>query len=139
MKIVIFTSITGHKSLAEAAKSFLENLPGVEIKIIDLMNDKFWNLYKFSYRFAPFFTKIPFELSKNEIICEMVKNYFITKYRKKILDVLSKEKPDVVITTYFGYIPILDEIKDISNFYFINLISDPVTIHPLLFSIKADY
>jgi processive 1,2-diacylglycerol beta-glucosyltransferase len=139
-KILIFTAITGHMSLAQAAKSFLEELPNADIKIVNLIEDKFaWGFYKVSYRFLPFLTKIPYEISKNENVAEMVKNYFISRYRKKILNVLKSEKPDVVITTYFGYIPILDEIKPIAKFGFINIISDPVTIHPLIFSKEADY
>ncbi|MEM5799403.1 MAG: glycosyltransferase [Candidatus Aenigmatarchaeota archaeon] len=139
-KILIFTAITGHTSLAKAAKSFLDDLPNTEIKIVNLMEDKLtWGFYRISYRFMPFLTKIPYEISKNKGILEIIKNYFVTKYRKKILNILKKEKPDVVITTYFGYIPILDEIKPISKFHFINIISDPVTIHPLIFSREADY
>ncbi|MBU5688032.1 MAG: hypothetical protein KQA41_03280 [Candidatus Aenigmarchaeota archaeon] len=139
-KIVIFTAITGHMSLAQAAKSFLEDLPNSEIKIINLIEDRFaWGFYKVSYRFMPFLSKIPYEITKNNNMAEMIRSYFITKYRKKILNVLKNEKPDVVITTYFGYIPVLDEIKPISNFGFINIISDPVTIHPLIFSREADY
>ncbi len=139
-KIVIFTSITGHMSLAQAAKSFLEELPDTEIKIINLIEDRFaWGFYKISYRFMPFLNKIPYEVSKRENMSDLVKNYFISRYRKKILGLLRKENPDVVITTYFGYIPVLDEIKPISKFRFINIISDPITIHPLIFSKEADY
>ncbi|MEM5777017.1 MAG: glycosyltransferase [Candidatus Aenigmatarchaeota archaeon] len=139
-KIVIFTAITGHMSLAQAAKSFLEDLPDTKIKIINLIEDRFaWGFYRVSYRFMPFLTKLPYEISKNKGMVEIVKNYFITKYRKKIINVLKSEKPNVVITTYFGYIPVLDEIKPISKFHLINIISDPVTIHPLIFSKEADY
>jgi processive 1,2-diacylglycerol beta-glucosyltransferase len=139
-KILIFTAITGHMSLAQAAKSFLEELPNAEIKIVNLIEDRFaWGFYKVSYRFMPFLTKIPYEITRNENMSEIIKNYFIVKYRKKVLSVLKNEKPDFVITTYFGYIPILDEIKPIAKFGFINIISDPVTIHPLILSKEADF
>ncbi|MCS7135260.1 MAG: hypothetical protein NZ893_02370 [Candidatus Aenigmarchaeota archaeon] len=139
-KIIIFSAPTGHASLAEAAKSFLKELPNTKIKILDVMEDKFaWDFYKFSYRFMPFFTKLPYELSKNENIIEIIKNYFFLKYRKKILSIIKKEKPDMIITTYFGYIPVLDDIKPISNFKFINIVSDPVNIHPMILSREADY
>ena len=140
IKILIFTAITGHMSLAQAAKSFLEELPNAEIKIVNLMGDRLaWGFYKISYRFLPFLAKVPYEISKNESVVEMVKSYFVIKYRKRVLNVLKKERPDIVITTYFGYLPILDEIKPVAKFGFINIISDPVTIHPLIFSKEADY
>ncbi|MBU5690134.1 MAG: glycosyltransferase [Candidatus Aenigmatarchaeota archaeon] len=140
MKILIFTAITGHTSLAQAAKSFLKEIPGARIKIINIIEDRFaWGFYKASYRFLPFMTKIPYEIIKNGNFSEIIRNYFLMKYRKKILNILKKEKPDIVISTYFGYNPVLDEIRPISKFKFINVVSDPVTIHPLLFAKEADY
>jgi len=139
-KIVIFTSITGHMSLAQAAKSFLQEIPNTKVKIVNLIENKFmWDLYRISYRFVPFLTKLPFEISKNEAILKQIKKYIIKKYKKKVLNFLKIERPDVIITTHFVYIPILDEIKSTSKFRFINIISDPITIHPLILSREADY
>jgi len=140
-KILIFTEKAGHLSLAKAAESFLKDLPDTKIKMVNLMDEKIaWGFYRISYRFFPQLTKLPFEISKkNENLMEAVRNYLVLKYRKKILDCLKKERPDIIITTYFGYIPVLDEIKAISNFRLINIVSDPVSVHPLLLSKEADF
>jgi hypothetical protein len=44
-----------------------------------------------------------------------------------------------VITTYHGYIPILDQVRGRFRFKYINPISDPVSLHPILYSHTADY
>ena len=139
-KIIILTAGEGHLSLAEAAKDYLTGILKAKTKIIDLMGDsELFKTYRIFYRFLPGLHKIPYKISKRKRVQKLVKDFFIKEKRKEILDVIKKEKPDLIINTYFGYIPILDEFKPISTFKYINIIHDPVNIHPLLFSHEADY
>lgn len=139
-KIIIFTAGQGHLSLAYAAKSFLKDIPGVEIKIINIFDpDISFSLYKVFYRFMPSLFKIPYELSKTQKMQKIIKKYFISQTKDFIPKILRKEKPQVVISTYFGYTQILELMKYKIKFKYINIISDPITVHPLLVSHKADY
>lgn len=139
-KILVFTAPMGHLSLAESVISFIHDIPNCEIKKIDFFDGLYlWKVYSLLSRFFPFLIKIPYELTKNDEILANLKSYAEEITRDKILDLVMKEKPDLIISTYFGYNPVLDSLREKNEFKFINLISDPVNVHPILFSHKADY
>lgn len=139
LKVVILTFSQGHLSLAEAARDFINEIENIEVKIIDSMNLGFaLSAYRVFYRFLPFLFRVPYEISKIRKMQKMTKNYFIRQDDGKVLDIIKKEKPDVVISTYFGYIPVLEKIKSKFKFKYINIVPDPVTIHPISVSKRAD-
>jgi len=139
-KVLILTAPSGHMTLARAVQSFLEDIPGVSIRTIDLVGDRpEWDLFRFLYRYSPFLMKIPFVLTRNRSILQVIKNTNLRRYQAKLVAILEAEDPDLVITTYHGYIPILDQVRGRFRFKYINPISDPVSLHPILFSHAADY
>ena len=139
-KVLILTAPSGHLTLARAVQSFLEDIPGISLQTIDLVGDQpEWDLFRFFYRYAPFLMKVPFVLTRNLRILQVIKNTNLRRYKEKLVAILEAEDPDLVITTYHGYIPILDQVRGRFRFKYINPISDPVRLHPILFSQAADY
>lgn len=138
-KILILTAQEGHMSLAEAARDYLSEIPETKVRVVDAIGESIFRVYRFFYRYAPALHKIPYELGKNQKVQEMTKDYFLKNKRKAMLNVLKKEKPNLIVTTHFGYLPILDEVKGLSKFKHINIIHDPLDVLPILFSKEADY
>jgi len=139
-KVLILTAPSGHLTLANAVKTFIEDIPQVTIKTIDLVGDRLeWKLFRFMYRYAPFLMKIPFLITSNLKVLQIIKNTNIRRYKIVLTSILEQEDPDLVITAYHGYIPILDQIRGKFKFKYINPISDPISLHPILFSSSADY
>ena len=83
--------------------------------------------------------KIPFVLTRNLRVLRIIHNTNLRRYKEKLARILEVEDPDLVITTYHGYIPIVDQVRGRFRFKYINPISDPVSLHPILFSQAADY
>ena len=139
-KVLILTAPSGHLTLAKAVQSFLEDLPRVSIKTVDLVGEEpEWSLFRFFYRYSPFMMKVPFVMTLNPNILQIVRKININRLKEKLESILQAEDPDLVITTYHGYIPIIDQVRGRFRFKYINPISDPVSFHPILFSRTADY
>jgi UDP-N-acetylglucosamine:LPS N-acetylglucosamine transferase len=139
-KIIILTAPSGHLTQAKAVNSYLEDIPHVSIKMMDLVSEnKEWDLFRTVYRYFPFAMRIPFELTKNPGILNIVKNNNTRKLKEQLEQILKIEQPDLVITTYHGYIAPLDELKSQYPFKYINSLTDPIDLHPILFSHSADY
>jgi UDP-N-acetylglucosamine:LPS N-acetylglucosamine transferase len=139
-KILILTAPSGHLTQARAVKSYLDDIPNVRIKLLDLEADNVrWVAFRFLYRYFPVLMKIPFEVTKIPLVLRSVKSDNVKRLKRKLPAVLEAEDPDLVITTYHGYIAILDQIKGKSRFHFVNSITDPVGPHPIIFSHAADY
>ncbi len=138
-KILILSAGEGHASIAEAAKNYLE-AAGFLVKVVDLMNSGMgFGAYRAIYRFTPSLFQIPFKLAQMEKIRSMFKVYINNTKRAEIIRVLKEEQPSLVVTTHFGYLPVLDEVKPVAKFGHINIVTDPVTVHPLLYSLEADF
>jgi UDP-N-acetylglucosamine:LPS N-acetylglucosamine transferase len=139
-KILILTAPSGHGTLARAVTSYLDDLSWVKIKALDLVGKHIeWTMFRFLYRYFPALMKIPFAVTSNPYTFNWVKNSNIQRFRQLLPRILEEEAPDLVITTYHGYIPVLDMIKEKYKFRFVNLITDPVTMHPILFAHEADF
>ncbi len=137
-RVLIFTADEGHLSLAKAAATTLQE--EYRVKIVNLFGQEvFFTLYRFLYRFFPVGMKIPFYLAKFRQSYQLLEKHISQLKRKEIKEEIISYQPDLVITTYFGYLPSLNKLKKSFNFKFINLVSDPVSIHPFLFSPAADY
>ncbi|NOY14639.1 MAG: hypothetical protein GXP43_00270 [bacterium] len=138
-KILILSAAEGHASIAKAVKDYLKPVSS-KVEIVNLMNDGLgFGAYRAIYRFSPSLFKIPFKLAQMNKIRQMFKIYIQNTKRAQIIDVIKKYDPDVIITTHFGYLPVLDEIKPLTKFKHINVVTDPITVHPLLYSYEADF
>jgi hypothetical protein len=139
-KILILSAPSGHTTLARAVQSFVEDIPGVTIRTIDLVGRQpEWALFRFFYRYSPFMMKVPFVLTRNLNVLQVIHRTNLHRYKEKLALILEAEDPDLVITTYHGYIPAVDQVRGRFRFKYINPISDPVSLHPILFSHAADY
>src|SRR5450759_3915894 len=97
-KVLILTAPSGHLTLARAVQSFLEDIPGVSIRTIDLVGDKpEWDLFRFLYRYSPFLIKVPFVLTRNLSILQVIKNTNVRRYKDSLVAILEAEDPDLVI------------------------------------------
>ncbi len=139
-KILILTATEGHLSLANSVAELLTKTGRYQIEISDhFSQDKIFSLYRLIYRFVPLSMKLPFYLNKLKQVRQLTKSYFKQSKELEVLKTIRKIKPDLIISTYFGYTPILEENKTKLKFKFIQIITDPISIHPILYSAKADY
>ncbi len=138
-RILILTAPSGHLTQARAAKSYLEDIPDVRITTLDLVSERIeWAAFRVIYRYFPFLMRIPFEFTRNPVTFKIIRNENIQRFKQLLPAILEKEDPDLVITTYHGYIPVLDQVRDRFRFKYVNSITDPITFHPILFSHTAD-
>ncbi len=139
-KILILTAPSGHLTQALAAKSYLEDIPNVHITTLDLVSERLeWAAFRVIYRYFPFLMRVPFEFTRNPFTFKLIRNSNIQRFKELLPAILEKEDPDLVITTYHGYIPVLDQVRDRFRFKYVNSITDPITFHPILFSHSADF
>lgn len=133
-KIAIFTGPQGHLSIAQAIESSLEKKHSVSL-FFD--RNIFFNIYTPIYQLIPAAHQIPFELSKAKRYQSAFYDIFKLQYGKKIQHFFDQTKPDLVISAYFMFNPSLGELSQKHNKPFINIITDPRTIHPLIISEQA--
>ena len=141
MKAIIFYAPFGggHLSCAQAIKkSLLENNPELEIKIIDATSKSgfFGNFSIKAYRLAAgslntlwstfyYWTKFSLPLYFMNWILNL-------SLSKNITEVISQEKPDIVVTTYFAGDVIDNAIKKLKlNISVKTLVADPFPFHPV--------
>lgn len=139
MKILILGGDYGHQSLAEA---LLETLSGhfgeKNLKLVYPSSkrkaDAFF--YNFFYTYFPFLWNIPFQLTQIKEIQKIHKSYgrfYLPEIKKEV----KKFKPDLIFSTHFIYHFAVEELQKQLKFQFYNFVSDPVTIHPIIFNLKA--
>jgi UDP-N-acetylglucosamine:LPS N-acetylglucosamine transferase len=130
-KIAIFTGPEGHLSIAEAIGSMVKD----EYKVVTFFEqDPLFSLYIPIYQFFPMAYKIPFTLSQFEPTQKALFQMYERRYRDKLNSFLKKHKPDFCIGTFYMYSPILEQYQQDTGTPFINIITDPRTIHPMLIS-----
>jgi UDP-N-acetylglucosamine:LPS N-acetylglucosamine transferase len=131
----LFTTIEGHQSIAEAIQETLNDDYTVEVF---LERDDIFDLYVPFYKFFPSFIAIPFYITKQKQISKILTQYYKRKYEGKLRYFQRKYKPSILINTYFMYTPSLQEIADHHQIPFLNVISDPRTIQPMILAEKAN-
>lgn len=138
-KILIFTSKEGHLSIAQAASQVLEKA-GFKVQIADLTSPKGYKVYTPFYRYFPFLFKVPYKLGEKDTIQKAVKIFVEKKLEKEVKNEIKKEQPDLIISTYLFYNPAIAKVLDYQKtpIPFVNIISDPWIIHPLVFSPNAN-
>lgn len=140
-KILIFTTTEGHLSIAQAVNEILRK-NRYQVKTVDLISENIISKsYIPLYRNFPSFLQLIYQLSKKPRIEKGVKTIFQKSLEKKVKKELKDSNPDSVIVTHPFYLPTLESILDYQKtpIPFLNIITNPLTIHPLEFSSLADF
>lgn len=144
--IGIFTAGYGHRSIAEAIAEKIEKKATQKYKIkifrrprnLDLLDFTYSSMYKLSpSSFGPSFRLSSKLTQKNKNSRKLIDAWFLSNYEKKIADFAKKNKIDLCISTFFEFNPGLEELQK-KAIPFINVVSDPKTVHSLLVSEKAN-
>lgn len=133
--IAIFTTDQGHKSISDTIAKCLEN----DFEIHTFSDDNFmFSYYIYVYRFFPWSTKLPFILFHNPILRFISSLSLDLQYRKKVRKFLKETNPDIVINVFWMFRPSLDAELEKKTIKYLNIITDPWTVHPFVASKIAD-
>lgn len=140
MKILIFTTGEGHLSLAQAAKQIIKK-KGFSVQLEQFTKLKIPQTYTPFYRYFPGLFKIPYKIGETEPIKKGVKIFLEKLFEKEIKKEIKEKRPDLIISTNFIYNPAIVKVLDYQKnpLPFINIVSDPWTIHPLILAPKANF
>ncbi len=133
-KIAVFTSNEGHLSIAQAIHHFLNKK---NTSHLFQLESGLFNAYLPIYQFFPSGFSIPFSLTKRKQISDKLLQTFRFTFSKKLKNIYVETKPDICINTYFMFNPVLEEICTIADIPLINILTDPLSVHPLLVSPHA--
>jgi len=142
-KVLIFTSTTGHLSLAKAIYDILKK-NNWRPELVDLINDQSGFsqnskiFYKSFYLYFPFLFKIPFKFSQKEFLQKEIKKFLIKTYQRRIEEKIKQVRPDLVIATHFAYNAPLTNIPN-RKIPFLNVVADPLSFHRLETESQADF
>ncbi len=135
-KVLILSAGEGHASLAKVVEEVAKkNLWEVRTEIPFLMG---FNLYRPIYRYWPSLFGVPFKLFYKRVFIELFNKYVSEGKRKNLEKLIVDYQPDLIVTTHFAYLPVLDKLRQKNKYKLINIVTDPVEIHPLLYSQSAD-
>ena len=132
--ISIFTTSEGHYSLAQAAQQAFGQKYTVHF---NLVQGKEFTLYTPFYLFFPQLFKIPFKLSSAPAIKKVVNSFSKISYQKKISKILSFQKPQIIISSFYMHNPLLERYCSQHKTPLFNIIANPRTFSPLEFSSQA--
>ncbi len=137
-KILIFTAVQGHVSIAKAVKQILDK--DYEVKITNPYDFKIFDFYTTLYRYFPNLVKFPYNLAKKDHIQKAVNKLMTNRLKEETIKVIKSFKPDLIISTYFLYNPVIEKINNFQThpIPFINILANTWVLHPLEFSSKAD-
>lgn len=135
-KIAIFTSDYGHRSIAQAIQEATESYADISIFS---ETDAVASFYTMFYQYMPSGTRLLWPISKNHTTLQAITTFFRLKYDAKIEAFCAEHKPDLLISTYFMFNPILGSISIMAEKPYINILTDPKTIHPLVIDHKATF
>lgn len=129
--VSILTTDQGHKSLSDTIAKTLGN----DYEVHTFSDDNFmFAYYIFIYRFFPKSTKLPFLMFQNPLLRLISSISLDLQYRGKIKKFLRETKPDIVINVFWMFRPSLDaELKN-TKIKYLNIITDPWTVHPFVAS-----
>lgn len=136
-KVLILTTIWGHKSIAQGVYDCLKN-SGFDIRLEEIKIDPFSKQsYKAFYRFTPGFFKAFFNISKYDFANKSVHKYFERRYFRDVTSAINREKPDIVINTYMGFDSSIVRSQKNLKFKYFNVIPDPWTFSKISVSKKG--
>jgi processive 1,2-diacylglycerol beta-glucosyltransferase len=136
---------SGHKSIAEALIEQFENIPNVNVKVIEgfatngILLSTFSKSYGFLTRRARVIWKAVWNISlrKPEVMIKFTE----TSMEKGFLKIINEEKPDLILSIHPNFnAPVLNILyKNGYNIPFITLLADLISITPLWVDKRADY
>ncbi len=131
---LILTAGQGHLSIGLAVTDILTQSGWrcSMVKEISRFSSPFWEAYNLFYRYAPHLFGSIFELGQQPLIMGTGKLFMLFINAHKIVGELLVSRPDVIISTHFGYNPFLEVVAKTTSIPIINVVSDPRTIHPMI-------
>lgn len=137
-KILIFTAREGHLSISQAASQVLTKA-GFKVYLADIISKKSISFYTPFYRYFPGFFKIPYKMGQGQAVQKATQLVGQRIVEKGVKNEIKEKQPDLIISNYFLNNSALEKVLDYQKnpIPFINIIADPWTIHPLLFSQPA--
>jgi processive 1,2-diacylglycerol beta-glucosyltransferase len=134
--VAILTATQGHLSIAEAIRSQLEKEYEIKwFKEVDFL----FNFYIPAYRFFPGATRLPWKIAEHDFAQKRFNHFFELKYSRQITEFIKEAAPDAIVNTYFMYSPVLEKISAELHIPFLNVLTDPRSLHPLVISENATY
>jgi processive 1,2-diacylglycerol beta-glucosyltransferase len=134
-RITIFTTDQGHKSLSDTIAKALQ--PAYEVNTFSDDNFMF-AYYIFIYRFFPWSTKLPFIAFQNPLLRKLSSFFLDIQYRYKVKTFIKKTNPDLIINVFWMFRPSLDILLRDKKIKYLNIVTDPWTVHPFVASTIAD-
>jgi processive 1,2-diacylglycerol beta-glucosyltransferase len=136
MKVLIFSAIEGHASLAQALESFFKDK---KIPVKDYCHEEpLLTFYRPFYRFAPSLMRYYYRLQSKKFFKKLFFKFTLLTRFKPTTKNLEAVKPDVAITTNWSFNQVLAKLKTKNKFTFVNLITDPRTFFQINVSDGAD-
>lgn len=126
--VSLFTSIQGHWSLAQAIGEALTTHDyqvhynkhhGLELRLYKLLYQRYPRSFGWFYNLGM--------LGPSQ---QLYERYSTRTYDKIVKEQLAEQNPDLIISTWFTFNPILETIALKRNIPFLNIIANPRTIHP---------
>ena len=143
-KILVLTDDKpwGHRSIAKAIFNYLkENENNFEVELAEIKAETGFlsDLYVFAYRYTPASNRVFHEISKNEVIRDLVKETSGINL-KKIKNEVERFNPDLIISAYFLHSQSLAvwRKKENKKFKLWTIVADPWSINPISFVKDAD-
>lgn len=139
---VIFSTVEGHASIAEAAAVGLRQ-HGWNVKVITYVDPSF-HFYRIFYRYAPSLFSLVFQTLSNQNVLKLVNTYTERTHAKKLCRDLDHHKPDLILSTWVGYDSSINnwrnKVVDSGKKppVYINLLADPWSFSPSHISITAN-
>jgi UDP-N-acetylglucosamine:LPS N-acetylglucosamine transferase len=133
--VAIFTGPEGHLSISQAAAAYLSTRYNVETFF---HQDNLFSVYRPMYQLLPGANKLPFLLSQSDTLVNEIHRIFKNRHHEKIQNFIEQHQPQVCLSTYFMFNASLTDQHQRGNCTFLNIIADPVTVHPLLISPQAN-
>lgn len=95
-------------------------------------------LYTPIYQLFPQLWSIPFTLTKTSVAKDIMFDYLSSIFQKEVTAHIRQVKPDLIINTHFMYQPTLNQIRRKKKIPLLNVVTDPITFHPLIIDDEAE-
>jgi len=130
--ISIFTTSQGHLSLAESVKQALD-LKNYST-YLNYHRGKEFDLYAPLHLYFPKAIKPFYQIFKTKKAQKLINTYAKLTYQDKTLTHLKKQKPKIVISTFYLYNHILKQANTHNYYLFLNIVNDPRTVSEIKLS-----
>jgi len=110
-----------------------------EVRLANTAPKQSTKLYLPFYRYLPSFFQVIYRIGEKDAVQKGLKTLIKKWLEEEVKQEFKKYRPDVILSTNFFYNPVVAKILDYQKetIPFLVVVSDPWTIHPLLFSPQA--